>query len=235
MVRGYLAFLINTPGEKVKLEDMPVISEYPDVFSEELVLLPPEREIEFKIDLALGTTPISKIPYRMAPAELKELKLQLQDLLEWKFIHESESPLGIPVLFIRKNDRTLRLCIDYRGLNAVTIKNKYPLPHIDELFDQLQGAVVFSKLDFRQKYYQLRIRKKDVPKIALNTRYGHYEFAVMPFGLTNTPAVFMNLIHQVFKAYLDRFVVVFIDDILVYSKTKEEHDQHLKIDRKSDV
>ncbi|XP_071912339.1 uncharacterized protein [Coffea arabica] len=129
---------------------MPVISEYPNVFPEELESLPPEREIEFKVDLVPGTTPISKTPYRMAPAELKELKVQLQDLLERGFIHESESPWGAPVLFVKKKDGSLRLCIDYRGLNAVTVKNKYPLPHIDELFDQLQGAVVFSKLDLRQ-------------------------------------------------------------------------------------
>ncbi|XP_071912307.1 uncharacterized protein [Coffea arabica] len=148
--RGYLAFLINTPGEKIKLEDMPVISEYPDVFSEELESLTPEREIEFKVDLVPETAPISKTPYRMAPAELKELKVQLQDLLERGFIHESESPWGAPVLFVKKKDGSLRLYIDYRGLNAVTVKNKYPLPHIDELFDQLQGAVVFSKLDLRQ-------------------------------------------------------------------------------------
>nr|XP_027062987.1 uncharacterized protein LOC113689412 [Coffea arabica] len=198
--RGYLAFLINTPGEKTKLEDMPVISEFPDVFPEELKSLPPEREVEFKVDLVPRTTPISKTPYRMAPAELKELKVQLQNLLERGFIHESESSWGAPVLFVKKKDGSLRLCIDYRGLNAVTIKNKYPLPHIDELFDQLQGAVVFSKLDLRQGYYQLRVKKEDVPKMAFNTRYGHFEF-----------------------------VVVFIDDILVYSRSREEHEQHLRI------
>ncbi|XP_071906161.1 uncharacterized protein [Coffea arabica] len=227
--RGYLAFLINTPGEKTKLEDMPVISEFPDVFPEELKSLPPEREVEFKVDLVPRTTPISKTPYRMAPAELKELKVQLQNLLERGFIHESESSWGAPVLFVKKKDGSLRLCIDYRGLNAVTIKNKYPLPHIDELFDQLQGAVVFSKLDLRQGYYQLRVKKEDVPKMAFNTRYGHFEFAVMPFGLTNAPAAFMDLMHRVFKPYLDRFVVVFIDDILVYSRSREEHEQHLRI------
>lgn len=161
---------------------MPVISEYSDVFPDELVSLSPEREIEFRIDLAPGTTPISKIPYRMVPTELKELKLQLQDLLERGFIHESKSPWSAPVLFVKKKDESLRLCIDYRGLNAVTIKNKYHLPYIDELFDQLQGVVVFSKLDLRQGYYQLRIRKENVPKTAFNTRYGHFEFAVMPFG-----------------------------------------------------
>ncbi|XP_071900882.1 uncharacterized protein [Coffea arabica] len=227
--QGFLAFLINTPTDKLRVEDVPIVSEYPDVFPDELVTLPPEREIEFKIDLLPGASPISKTPYRMAPAELKELKLQLQDLLERGFIRESGSPWGAPVLFVKKKDGTLRLCIDYRGLNNMTIKNKYPLPHIDELFDQLQGAVVFSKLDLRQGYYQLLIKQEDVPKTAFNSRYGHFEFAVMPFGLTNAPAAFMDLMHRVFKPYLDRFVVVFIDDILVYSKTREEHEQHLKL------
>ncbi|XP_027169505.1 uncharacterized protein LOC113769237 [Coffea eugenioides] len=226
--QGFLAFLINTPTDKLKIEDVPVVSEYPDVFPDELVNLPPEREIEFEVNLLPRTSPISKTPYRMAPAELKELKLQLQDLLDRGFIHESGSPWGAPVLFVKKNDGTLRLCIDYRGLNNVTIKNKYPLPRIDELFDQLQGAVVFSKLDLRQGYYQLLIRKEDVPKTAFNSRYGHYEFAVMPFGLTNAPAAFIDLMHLIFKPYLDRFVVLFLDDILVYSKTREEHGQHLK-------
>nr|XP_027124227.1 uncharacterized protein LOC113740914 [Coffea arabica] len=209
------------------IEDVPVVSDYLDVFPDELVNLPPEREIEFEINLLPGTSPSSKTPYRLAPAELKELKLQLQDLLERGFIHESGSPWG-HLFSLLKRRRTLRLCIDYRGLNNVTIKNKYPLLHIDELFDQLQGAVVFSKLDLRQGYYQLLIRKEDVPKTAFNSRYGHYEFVVMPFGLTNAPAAFMDLMHQIFKPYLDRFVVVFIDDILVYSKTREEHEQHLK-------
>ncbi|XP_071924792.1 uncharacterized protein [Coffea arabica] len=201
--QGFLAFLINTPADKLKIEDVPVVSEYPDVFPDELVNLPPEREIEFEVNLCPGASPISKTPYRMAPAELKELKLQLQDLLERGFIHESGSPWGAPVLFVKKKDGTLRLCIDYRGLNNVTIKNKYPLPHIDELFDQLQGAEVFSKLDLRQGYYQLLIRKEDVPKTVFNSRYGHYEFAVMPFGLTNAPAAFMDLMHRIFKPYLD--------------------------------
>ena len=133
------------------------------------------------------------------------------------------------MLFVKNKDGSLRLCIDYRGLNDVTIKNTYPLPHIDELFDQLQEAVVFSKLDSRQSYYQLRILEKEIPKIAINSRYGHFEFAVIPFGLTNAPAVFMDLMHRIFKPYLDQFVVVFIDDILVYSKTLEDHEKHLRI------
>ncbi|XP_071900988.1 uncharacterized protein [Coffea arabica] len=197
--QGFLALLINTPIDKLKIENVPIVSEYPDVFPDELVNLPPEREVVFEVNLCPGASPISKTPYRMAPAELKELKLQLQDLLERGFIHESGSPWGAPVLFVKKKDGTLRLC-----------------------------AVVFSKLDLRQGYYQLLIKKEDVPKTAFNSRYGHFEFAVMPFGLTNAPAAFMDLMHRIFKPFLDRFVVVFIDDILVYSKTREEHEQHLR-------
>ncbi|XP_071925131.1 transposon Tf2-1 polyprotein [Coffea arabica] len=227
--QDFLAFMINAPSDQVKLEDVPVVREFSDVFPEELKTLPPDREVEFKIDLVPGTAPISKTPYRMAPAELKELKIQLQDLLEKGFVKESDSPWGAPVLFVKKKDGSLRLCIDYRGLNEVTIKNKYPLPLIDSLFDQLQGSVVFSKLDLRQGYYQLKIKKEDIPKTAFSSRYGHFEFAVMPFGLTNAPAAFMDLMQRVFKKYLDQFVVVFIDDILIYSKTREEHVKHLEI------
>ena len=137
------------------------------------------------------------------------------------FIKPSTSSWGAPILFVQKKDGTLRLCIDYRQLNRVTIKNRYMLPRIDDLVDQLRGACVFSKIDLRSGYYQLKIRNEDVPKTAFRTRYGHYEFLVMPFGLTNAPAAFMDLMNRVFQSYLDRFVIVFIDDILVYSKSKE--------------
>ncbi|KAL5736107.1 hypothetical protein ACOSQ2_030895 [Xanthoceras sorbifolium] len=165
----------------------------------------------------------------MAPAELKELKIQLQELLDKGFIRPSVSPWGAPVLFVKKKDGSLRLCIDYRQLNKLTVKNKYPLPRIDGLFDQLRGACVFSKIDLRLGYHQLRIKDSDIPKTAFRTRYGHYEFVVMPFGLTNAPAAFMDLMNRVFRPYFDQFVVVFIDDILVYSQTAEDHDRHLRV------
>ncbi|WRX07613.1 Reverse transcriptase domain - like 1 [Theobroma cacao] len=165
----------------------------------------------------------------MAPTELKELKLQLQELVDKGFIRPSTSPWGAPILFVKKKDSTLRLYIDYRQLNRMTIKNKYPLPRIDDLFDQLQGATVFSKVDLRSGYHQLRIKEQDVPKTAFRTRYGHYEFLVMPFELTNAPAAFMDLMNKVFHPYLDKFFIVFIDDILVYSRDNDEHATHLRI------
>ncbi|RVW81511.1 Retrovirus-related Pol polyprotein from transposon 17.6 [Vitis vinifera] len=188
-----------------------------------------KEEVEFTIDVAPGTTSISKAPYRMASLELKELKIQLQELLDKGFIRPSVSPWGAPVLFVKKKDGSMRLCIDYRELNKVTVRNKYPLPRIDDLFYQLQGACVFSKIDLRSGYHQLRVRSEDVPKTAFRTSYGHYEFLVMPFGLTNAPAAFMDLMNRVFKPYIDQYVVVFIDDILVYSKSREEHERHLSI------
>ncbi|KAJ4818476.1 polyprotein [Rhynchospora pubera] len=165
----------------------------------------------------------------MAPAELKELKVQIEELLAKGFIRPSASPWGAPVLFVRKKDGTLRLCVDYRELNKVTVKNRYPLPRIDDLFDQMQGSSVYSKIDLRTGYHQLRIQPSDVEKTAFRTRYGHYEYLVMPFGLTNAPAAFMDLMNRVFREYLDSFVVVFIDDILVYSRSFDEHAEHLRI------
>ncbi|GAU51348.1 hypothetical protein TSUD_412960 [Trifolium subterraneum] len=209
--------------------DIPIVREYLDVFPEEINSLPPEREIEFSIDLVPGSQPISVAPYRMSPLELRELKSQLEELLQKHFIHPSVSPWGAPVLLVKKKDGTMRLCIDYRQLNKVTIKNKYPLPRIDDLLDQLRGATIFSKIDLRFGYHQIRIRTSDVSKTAFRTRYGHYEFLVMPFGLTNAPAVFMDYMNRIFQPYLDKFVVIFIDDILIYSKDPREHAEHLRI------
>ncbi|KAL8091503.1 hypothetical protein AgCh_033936 [Apium graveolens] len=226
---AYLAHVLDTSKEVPALEAIPVVNEFSDVFPDNLPGLPPDREIEFAIDLAPGTEPVSKAPYRMAPVEMKELATHLQDLLEKGFIRPSVSPWGAPVLFVKKKDGSMRLCIDYRELNKLTIKNKYPLPRIDDLFDQLRGAVWFSKIDLRSGYHQLKIKPEDIPKTAFRTRYGHYEFLVMAFGLTNAPAAFMDLMNRVFKKYLDKFVIVFIDDIFIYSKTEEEHAEHLGI------
>jgi hypothetical protein len=211
------------------LNEIPVVCEYPDVFPDELPGMPPDRDVEFVIELQPGTAPISKRPYRMPPKELAELKTQLQELLDKGYICPSSSPWGCPALFVKKKDGSLRMCVDYRPLNAVTIKNKYPLPRIDVLFDQLAGANVFSKIDLRSGYHQIKIRPCDIPKTAFSTRYGIYEFLVMSFGLTNAPAYFMYLMNSVFMMELDKFVVVFIDDILIYSKSEKEHAQHLRV------
>ena len=154
--------------------------------------LPPKREIDFSIDLIPGTTPIAKAAYRMSPTENQELKRQIKEMEDQGFIRLSKSPWGAPVLFVKKNDGTLRLCVDYRELNKVTIKNKYPLPRIDDLFDQLQGAAAFSKIDLRRGYHQMRVKEKDIPKTAFQTRYGHFKFLVMSFGLTNAPVYFVD-------------------------------------------
>ena len=215
--QGYLAYVVETEKEGTLVDEIPVVREFPDVFSYEIAGLPPDREVEFTIDLIPGTEPISIPLYRMAPVELRELKAQLEELLCKGFIRPSISQWGAPVLFMKKKDGSLRLCIDYRQLNRVTIRNQYPLPRIDELFDQLQGSRIYSKIDLRSRYHQLRVQESDVPKTAFRTRYGHYEFLVMPFGLTNASAAFMDLMNWVFQPYLDRFVIVFIDDILVYS------------------
>ncbi|GJR89352.1 putative reverse transcriptase domain-containing protein [Tanacetum coccineum] len=212
-----------------RLEDVPVICDFPEVFPDDLPGLPPSRQVEFKIDLVPGAAPVARAPYRLAPSEMKELSEQLKELLEKGFIRPSSSPWGAPVLFVKKKDGSFRMCIDYRELNKLTVKNRYPLPRIDDLFDQLQGSSVYSKIDLRSGYHQLRVREEDIPITAFRTRYGHYEFQVMPFGLTNAPAVFMDLMNRVCKPYLDKFVIVFIDDILIYSKTKGEHSEHLKI------
>jgi hypothetical protein len=189
--------------------------------------MPPDRDIEFIIELQSDTAPISRRPYKMTPKELAELKIQLNELLAKGYIHPSSSPWGCPTLFVKKKDQSLRLCVDYQPLNTVAIKNKYPLSHIDILFDQLAGVRVFFKVDLRLGYHQIKIRLEGVPKTALSTKYGLYEYLVMSFGLTNAPAHFMYLMNSVFMSKLNKFVVVFIDDILIYSKSEEEHVQHL--------
>ncbi|KAL4326034.1 hypothetical protein GQ457_11G028600 [Hibiscus cannabinus] len=192
--QAYLAYVMNPNMGEAQPRDIRTVCDFPEVFPEELSGLPPDREVEFVIEIHADSAPVSISPYRMAPKELKELKTQL-----------------------------------LRQLNKMTVKNKYPLPCIDDLFDQLRGATVFSKIDLRSGYYQLKVREHDVLTTAFRMRYEHYEFLVMPFGLTNAPAAFMDLMNRVFHEYLDQFVVVFIDDILVYSRTEEDHDRHLRL------
>ncbi|WMV19296.1 hypothetical protein MTR67_012681 [Solanum verrucosum] len=183
--------VMDVESETPHLESIPVVNEFSEVFPDDLHSIPPDREIDFGIDLLSDMQPIFVPPYRMAPAELKELKEQLKDLLDKGFIQPSISLWGAPVLFVRKKDGSLRMCIDYRQLNKVTIKSKYPLLRIDDLFDQHQGANYFSKIDLRLGYHQLMVRGVDIPKMAFRTRYGHYEFLVLSFGLTNPPKAFM--------------------------------------------
>ncbi|GJS28466.1 putative reverse transcriptase domain-containing protein [Tanacetum coccineum] len=216
-------------SEEKRFEDVPIVCGFPEVFPEDLLGLLPIQQVEFQIDLVPGAAHVTRSPYRLAPSEMQELSNQLQELSDRGFIRPSSSPWGAPVLFVKKKDGSFRMCIDYRELNKLTVKNRYPFPMIDDLFDQLQGSSVFSKIDLRYGYHQLRVREEDIPKTAFRTRYGHYEFQVMLFGLTNAPAVFMDLMNRVCKPYLDKFMIVFIDDILIYLISKEKHEEHLKL------
>ncbi|GJT34877.1 putative reverse transcriptase domain-containing protein [Tanacetum coccineum] len=192
--------VMEKKSDEKRLEDIPVVREFPEVFPEDLPGLPPVRQVEFQIDLIPGATPVARAPYRLAPSEMQELSNQLQELADRGFIRPSTSPWGAPVLFVKKKDGSFRMC-----------------------------SSVYSKIDLRSGYHQLRVRDEDIPKTAFRTRYRHYEFQVMPFGLTNAPVVFMDLMNRVCKPYLDKFVIVFIDDILIYSCNKEEHANHLRI------
>ncbi|GJZ77400.1 putative reverse transcriptase domain-containing protein [Tanacetum coccineum] len=196
-------------SEEKRLEYVPTVQDYPEVFPEDL--------------------PVARTPYRLAPSEMQELAAQLKELSDKGFIRPSSSPWGAPFLFVKKKDGSFQMCIDYRELNNLTVKNRYPLSRIDDLFDQLQGSSVYLKIDLRSGYHQLRVCEDDIPKTTFRTRYCHYEFQVMPFGLTNAPTIFMDLMNRVCKQYLDKFMIVFIDDILIYSKNEKEHDEHLKL------
>ncbi|GKA26245.1 putative reverse transcriptase domain-containing protein [Tanacetum coccineum] len=232
--QGCQVFLIQMMKEeeieipKRQIEDVPIIRDFPEVFPEYFPGLPPTRQVEFHIELIPGAAPVARAPYRLAPAEMKELAEQLKELSDKGFIRPSSSPWGAPILFVKKKDGSFRMCIDYHELNKLIVKNRYPLPRIDDLFDQLQGSIIYSKIDLRSCYHQSRVGEEDIPKTAFRTRYGHYEFRVIPFGLINAPAVFMDLMNRMCKPYLDKFVIVFIDDILIYSHNKKEHEEHLK-------
>jgi hypothetical protein len=219
----------ETPKDKVSsIEDHEVPKEFKDVF-QEVLGLPPKNDIDLSVNLMPGAVRVSKAPYRMTAPELKELQLQLEQLLNKGYIRPSMLPWGSLVLFVKKMDEMLRLFIDFRQLNKLTVKNKYPLLRIDDLFDQLKDAKMFSKIDLRSGYDQVRIKDEDINKTNFRTRYGHYEFTVVSFGLSNAPVVFMSLMNGVFRDYLDTFVIIFLDDILVYSRTEEEHEQHLRM------
>src|SRR3954470_15294793 len=205
-----------------------LIQEFQDVFPDDLTKLPPHRNVDHRIELVPGAEPPHKRIYQLSQVELEVLKNTIRELLEKGYIRPSKSPYGAPILFVQKKDGTLRLCIDYRALNKLTIKNRYPLPRIDEMLDRVTGAKVFSKFDLASGYYQIRIADEDIPKTAFNTRYGHYEFLVMPFGLTNAPATFQTLMNDIFRDKLDQYVLVYLDDILIYSKDKAEHLTHLE-------
>ncbi|GLI63416.1 hypothetical protein VaNZ11_006384 [Volvox africanus] len=203
-----------------------ITSRYADVFAEPTDM-PPTRAVDHSIELTTSV-PMSRNSYRMSQDELAELKTQITSLLEKGWIRPSMSPYGAPVLFAQKKDGGLRMCIDYRALNKATVRNAYPLPRIDELLDRLHGAAVYSKIDLQSGYHQIRVAAQDIPKTAIKTRYGHFEFTVMPFGLTNAPATFQRLMNDIFRPYLDTFVLIYLDDILIYSKTEDEHAQHLE-------
>ncbi|GKB87863.1 putative reverse transcriptase domain-containing protein [Tanacetum coccineum] len=221
--------LMSAKASNKKQEEIIVVRDFPEVFLDDLSGLPPLQEIEFRIELIPRASPVAKSPYHLVPSELEELSGQLKELYDKGFIRPSSSPWRAPVLFVKKKDGSFRMCIDYRELNKLTVKNRYPLLRIDDLFDQLQGSQFFSKIDLRSGYHQLRVHEDYISKTAFRTRYGHFEFTVMPFGLTNTPAVFMDLMNSVCRPYLVKFVIVFIDDILIYSKTQEEHVEHLRL------
>ncbi|KAL2943047.1 Transposon Tf2-9 polyprotein [Bienertia sinuspersici] len=227
----FLAALVEEGphGNEVPQEISGVLKEFEDVMPAELPKkLPPRREVDHEIELEPGARPPAMSPYRMAPPELEELRKQLKELLDAGFIRPSKAPYGEPVLFQRKHDGSLRMCIDYRALNMIIVKNKYPIPLVADLFDRLGKARFFSKLDLRSGYWQVRIAEGDEPKTACVTRYGSYEFLVMPFGLTNAPATFCTLMNKIFRPFLDDFVVVYLDDIVVYSNNLQDHKEHLR-------
>ncbi len=211
-----------------------VLDEFPDVMFKKLPdVLPPRRWVDHVIEVMLKMAPATKAPYQMSHEELKDFKVQLEELLAKGYIKPSKSPYGALVLFVHKKDGMLRICVDYKSLNKVMVKNWFPLPQIDDLFDRLSGAKLVRRIDLRSKYYQIWITKGDEEKIVYHTRYGSYKILMMPFGLTNAPATFCTLMNDIFQEWFDDFVVIYIDDILVYNNSMEEHVEHfLKVFQK---
>ena len=228
-----LDFSLNALDTRNSAKDRLVqdaLAEFKDVFPSELPPgLPPKREQDFHIDLSPGATPQKKGVYRLSEAELQEMRRQLAELIDKGHIRPSKSPWGSPVLFVPKKDGGLRMCVDYRALNKLTVKNSYPIPRIDEIFDHLRGAKFFSKIDLRSGYHQIRLDSDSIPMTAFRTRYGLYEYLVLPFGLTNAPASFMSMMNSILHEYIDQFVMAYLDDILIFSNTLEEHVKHLRL------
>lgn len=227
MILCHLKNISNSIESREVLDLSDILHKYEHTFGTP-VEKPPHRAVDHEIELEPGKIPPCRGLYRMSEAELAELRKQLEELLAKGYIRPSVSPFGAPVLFVRKKTGELRLCVDYRMLNRITVKNRYPLPRIDDLLDRLNGAKYFSKLDLASGYHQIRVREEDIPKTAFRTRYGHYEYTVMPFGLCNAPATFQRLMNDIFRPYLDKFVLVYLDDILIYSSSPEEHRQHVE-------
>ena len=223
------AALVSPPLVSDQKRLSAILTAFSDVFAPLPAGLPPARQVDHTIELVPGSKPCFRPTYRMSPLELKEVRKQLDELLSKGWVRPSVSPYRAPILFVKKKEGTLRMCVDYRELNKQIVKNRYPLPRQDELLDQLHGAQCSSKIDLQSGYHQVRVAPQDISKTAFGTRFGHFEFLVLPFGLTNAPATFMSFMHEVLQPYLDKFVVVFLDDILIYSKDEEEHMQHLEL------
>lgn len=207
-----------------------MLTDYGDVFPEKLPDgLPPERNIEMKIELEEGAKPKIRPIYKLSVTELAEMKKTIATALAHGFIRPSVSPWGLPVLFTSKNDGSLRMCIDYRALNKQTIQNKVPLPRIDEVWDELSGAKYFSTIDLRDGHHQIRVRTEYIEKTAFRTQYGQFEYLVTPFGLSEAPGCFQTLMNNIFRPHLDEFILVYLDYILIFIKTEEEHLKHIKV------
>ncbi|GJP57345.1 hypothetical protein CLOM_g16368 [Closterium sp. NIES-68] len=231
---GFLAIATEVENDGEKASETPekikeLLKEFQDILPDDLPNeLPPYRTHQHEIVEEPGSKPTFRAPYRLSPTELTDMKKQIEYLLAKGLIRPSTSPYGAPVLFTPKPDGSLRMCIDYRALNKQTIKNKYPIPRIDDLLDQLRGATVFSKLDLRSGYWQIRMADNSIHKTAFRTRYGSYEYLVMPFGLTNAPATFQAEMNHILRPLLDECVVVYLDDILIYSRDMKQHVEHLR-------
>jgi hypothetical protein len=223
-VSGFLNSLRSPETSIISAELRQVLEEFKDVFKEEVPAgLPPSlRHVDHAIDTG-DMRPVNKNAFPLSVQQLKEQMKQVESLLQKGLIRESTSPWGAPVLFVAKKTGEWRMCIDYRALNALTVKNAYPLPRIQECIDKLGMATHLSIIDMVSGYWQMRVDEKDVPKIAFNTRSGKYEFLVMPFGLTNAPATFQILMNEILRPYIDKFVLVYLDDVLIYSNSEEEH------------